>query len=323
MDPLLASLMFVFDFTCILPFNVDNGRMPRLLTLPLPYKAGHLVGKYVSAEKEIERTKNAYYDAFAASSVDRHENSSNVRPFARYMPGVILAAYRELEERMSLVSETKFTKAERVEAVLHNSFGKVTKRYASQTCPDINTATIERAPADLLASEKVKKVGSGPQPGTPRSAIPSSRKASRKKEATTPPRYPFFCPNRPVALPKRSSRPRSLPIEDIFIDVTFVFEYYRAIVLIDSKTVDASALDTGAVVKQNGVLARQESHPEECFHILLDEPLLLALQTHSTQRNRLDFGLQSKKNDIAHRTAHQTDRRVTAGSTSENALHAT
>lgn len=67
-DPLLASLIFVFDFTCIHPFNDGNGRISRLLALLLLYKAGYMAGKYVSIEKEIERTKGAYYDALAASS---------------------------------------------------------------------------------------------------------------------------------------------------------------------------------------------------------------------------------------------------------------
>ncbi len=67
-DPLLISLIFVFDFTRIHPFNDSNGRMSRLLTLLLLYKAGYMTDKFVSIEKEIERTKNAYYNALAAIS---------------------------------------------------------------------------------------------------------------------------------------------------------------------------------------------------------------------------------------------------------------
>lgn len=67
-DPLLISLVFIFDFVSIHPFNNGNGRMGRLLTLLLMYRNGYDIGKYISIEKEIERTKETYYEALAASS---------------------------------------------------------------------------------------------------------------------------------------------------------------------------------------------------------------------------------------------------------------
>ena len=47
-DPLLIIPMFILDFLCIHPFNDGNGRMSRLLTLLLLYRAGYIVGKYIS-----------------------------------------------------------------------------------------------------------------------------------------------------------------------------------------------------------------------------------------------------------------------------------
>ena len=67
-DPLLMIPVFILDFLCIHPFNNGNGRMSRLLTLLLLYRAGYNVGKYVSIEKLIERTKGAYYDELQESS---------------------------------------------------------------------------------------------------------------------------------------------------------------------------------------------------------------------------------------------------------------
>ena len=57
MDKLVLIPMFILDFLCIHPFNDGNGRMSRLLTLLLFYKAGYIVGKYVSMEMLIEKTK--------------------------------------------------------------------------------------------------------------------------------------------------------------------------------------------------------------------------------------------------------------------------
>ena len=60
-DPLILIPMFILDFLCIHPFSDGNGRMSRLLTLLLLYRAGYIVGKYISIEKLIEDTKEVYY----------------------------------------------------------------------------------------------------------------------------------------------------------------------------------------------------------------------------------------------------------------------
>ena len=39
-----------------------NGRMSRLLTLLLLYRAGYIVGKYISLEKMIEENQKSYYE---------------------------------------------------------------------------------------------------------------------------------------------------------------------------------------------------------------------------------------------------------------------
>ena len=61
-DKILLIPMFILDFLCIHPFNDGNGRMSRLLTLLLLYKAGYIVGKYISIEMLIEKTKETYYE---------------------------------------------------------------------------------------------------------------------------------------------------------------------------------------------------------------------------------------------------------------------
>ena len=56
-DKLVLIPMFILDFLCIHPFNDGNGRMSRLLTLLLFYKAGYIAGKYISIEILVEKTK--------------------------------------------------------------------------------------------------------------------------------------------------------------------------------------------------------------------------------------------------------------------------
>ena len=162
LDPLLLIARFVFDFVSIHPFTDGNGRMSRLLTLLLLYQNGFFVGKYVSIEGEIDRTRQAYYDALEASSTGWNEGSNDYEPFVDYLLGVVTACYADLDEKMAaLTSEAPMTKAQRVEAVLASTLGKVSKRDIAARCPDIASITIERTLKQLLDEGKIKKVGAG------------------------------------------------------------------------------------------------------------------------------------------------------------------
>ncbi len=159
-DPLLMIPVFILDFLCIHPFNDGNGRMSRLLTLLLLYRVGYHVGKYISIEKLIERTKGAYYDDLQESSDGWHEEENSYIPFVTYQLGVILAAYREFSERVKLVTESN-RKPNRVRDVIKGHLGKITKTEIMQQCPDISQTTIQRALNDLVRSGEIIKVGGG------------------------------------------------------------------------------------------------------------------------------------------------------------------
>lgn len=160
-DPLLLSCVFTFDFICIHPFNDGNGRMSRLLTLLLLYRSGYLVGKYISIEKGIERTKETYYETLQECSPGWHEGQNVYGPCVRYLLGVILAAYRDFEDRVQDLAVSNMSKAERVEALFNRRVGKVTKADILAECPDISQTTVERALKELLDAGKISKVGSG------------------------------------------------------------------------------------------------------------------------------------------------------------------
>ena len=117
-DPLLLIPMFVLDFLCIHPFNDGNGRMSRLLTLLLLYRAGYIVGKYISIEKLIETTKEQYYDSLQQSSQGWHENENDYEPFTKYMLGVLAGAYREFSSRVELLTTQGMSKPDRVRTLL-------------------------------------------------------------------------------------------------------------------------------------------------------------------------------------------------------------
>ncbi len=161
-DPLLLSVMFIFDFLCIHPFNDGNGRMSRLLTLLLLYRQGYIVGKYVSLEKLIEITKESYYESLLASSDGWDENRNDLMPFLRYMLGVVLKAYREFSDRVELLAvSSRATKANRVRRMFETHIGALSKAEIAKECPDINVGTIERVLKELLDAGFIQKGGSG------------------------------------------------------------------------------------------------------------------------------------------------------------------
>ena len=164
-DKLVLIPMFILDFLCIHPFNDGNGRMSRLLTLLLFYKAGYIVGKYVSMEMLIEKTKETYYEALQASSTGWHEGENSYEPFVKYYLGIMLKAYNEFESRVEHLKHRSLSKPDRIKAVIDNKVGKITKKEIMELCPDISKVTVERTLTDLVKSGHIAKVGAGPSTG--------------------------------------------------------------------------------------------------------------------------------------------------------------
>lgn len=161
-DKLVLIPMFILDFLCIHPFNDGNGRMSRLLTLLLFYKAGYIVGKYVSMEMLIEKTKETYYEALQASSAGWHECENSYEPFVKYSLGIMLKAYNEFESRVEHLKNRSLSKPDRIKAVIDQKVGKITKKEIMELCPDISKVTVERTLTDLVKSGYIAKVGAGP-----------------------------------------------------------------------------------------------------------------------------------------------------------------
>ena len=161
-DKLLLIPMFVLDFLCIHPFEDGNGRMSRLLTLLLFYRAGYIVGKYISIEMLIEKTKETYYEALESSSVGWHENENAYEPFIKYYLGVIIKAYSEFESRVEHLRSKGFSKPDRIKALIDRRVGKISKREIMEHCPDISKVTVERTLTELVKSGYIVKVGAGP-----------------------------------------------------------------------------------------------------------------------------------------------------------------
>ena len=160
-DPLLIIPMFILDFLCIHPFNDGNGRMSRLLTLLLLYRAGYIVGKYISIEKVIETTKDTYYESLQSSSQGWYEEENDYAHFVRYMLSVILSAYRDFSSRVRVLTTSGMSKPDRIREIIKDTLGKITKTEIMQKCPDISQVTVQRTLNDLIKNGDIIKIGGG------------------------------------------------------------------------------------------------------------------------------------------------------------------
>ena len=157
-DPLLIIPTFIHDFLCIHPFIDGNGRMSRLLTTLLLYRSGYEIGKYISLEAKIAKTKDDYYDALEASQTGWHEGKDNPTAFIKYLLGTIVAAYRDFEGRMELIATTPL---ETVRNAVRTKIGKFTKTDILELCTGMSAATVERALRSLCESGEIEKQGGG------------------------------------------------------------------------------------------------------------------------------------------------------------------
>ena len=159
-EPLIVIPIFIHDFLCIHPFNDGNGRMSRLLTTLLLYRNGFYVGKYISLEAKIAKNKDLYYNALSKAQHGWHEGTEDAIPFVKYLLRTILAAYKDFEDRFSLI-ETKLPALEMVRKASLNKIGRFNKQDIRELCPTLKDSTIEKAFRDLISIGEIKKEGKG------------------------------------------------------------------------------------------------------------------------------------------------------------------
>lgn len=159
-DPLVLIPIFINDFLCIHPFNDGNGRMSRLLTTLLLYQSGYVVGRYISIESKIEKTKAKYYEVLETSGIGWHEGENDPTPFIKYILGIILAAYRDFDARLEYMDE-KLPALEQVRMAVSEKIGKFTKRELMELVPSISKASIENSLKTLIDEGFIERHGKG------------------------------------------------------------------------------------------------------------------------------------------------------------------
>jgi Fic family protein len=156
-DPLLLVPAYALDFLCIHPFADGNGRMARLLSLLLLYRAGYEVGRYISLETAIEDTKAGYYDSLYASSQGWHEARHSLVPWWEYFVGVMLVrAYRQFEERVGVTTARRGAKREMIRDAVSRLPDRFRYADLERALPAVSRPTIARALRELRAEGAIR-----------------------------------------------------------------------------------------------------------------------------------------------------------------------
>jgi Fic family protein len=161
-EQLVVLPLAVLDFLCIHPFTDGNGRIARLLSLLLLYHARFEVGRYISLERVIEQSKETYYEALEASSHGWHEGRHDPHPWVSYFWGVLLASYREFEERVGEVKGARGAKTALIEHAVKRRIKPFGIADIEAECPDVSRDMVRHVLRKMRLRGEVIIRGRGP-----------------------------------------------------------------------------------------------------------------------------------------------------------------
>lgn len=159
-SPILLIPCVILDFLCIHPFRDGNGRVSRLITVLLLYMNGYDIVRYISFEGQINKYKEAYYDALKQSSYNWHESQNDYIPFIINFMQILYRCFKDLDEHFMDISIKKAKKTERVEAVLMSAVVPVSKSDILEKLPDVSVKTVELVLGRMVKDKRVVKIGS-------------------------------------------------------------------------------------------------------------------------------------------------------------------
>lgn len=160
-DPLIIVPLSILDFLCIHPFLDGNGRSSRLLTLLLLYKSDYQVGCYISLERVIEQSKESYYETLQKSSQGWHDGKQDVKPWLHYFWGILIKAYRELDEKVSNIKGGKGSKTEMIRQAVKSMIGPFSISDIQDQLPTVGRDMIKLVLTDLKVEGLIVLQGKG------------------------------------------------------------------------------------------------------------------------------------------------------------------
>ncbi len=111
-------------------------------------------------ESKIEKTKASYYETLEESDMNWNSEENDITPFIKYILGTILAAYRDFEERLTLV-ESKTSAIDLVRNAVNMKIGKFTKNDIMELVPSVGKTSVENSLKTLIGEGVIGREGKG------------------------------------------------------------------------------------------------------------------------------------------------------------------
>ena len=89
-----------------------------------------------------------------------HEGAEDSVPFIKYILGIILAAYKDFENRFNIIEE-KLPAVEIVRKATMTKLGRFTKQDIRDLCPSLSLSSVEGSLRKLVAEGELKREGTG------------------------------------------------------------------------------------------------------------------------------------------------------------------
>lgn len=160
-DRLLLIHAFVLDFLCIHPFTDGNGRVSRLLTVLLLHQGGYDVGRYISLERLIEESKEHYYAVLHRVSERWQEGGHSILPWWEYSLGILIAAYKKFEHRVSVVQSGRGAKSAWVRETIQQLPDEFHIGALLRVCSGVSRPMIRVILEELRREGKIEVIGAG------------------------------------------------------------------------------------------------------------------------------------------------------------------
>ena len=160
-DQLVIAFAFIFDFLCIHPFTDGNGRVSRLLTVLLLHKMNIDITRYISYERLVEETKESYYQILRDVSQDWHRGQHHLLPWIEYNIGLLIAGYKELDERINVLDFEKGSKTHWVLEMVDDLPEEFSIGELVHLCPGVSRPMIRHILETLRKENKLISLGTG------------------------------------------------------------------------------------------------------------------------------------------------------------------